>query len=131
MTCVFEPRRRRRLWLALWLACGTATAAADQPLLGRVVSLAPDRVLVELSENGGAAPRQLELPLDSAGAPAGVAVGDWVRLWPGEASPEPAAAAGYRLSPAAGGARGMDRTGVRSRLMRAGGGRRGGGRGGR
>lgn len=112
-------------------------AVAEEPALGRVLSVDPDTGMATLSlEDGGdAGPRELTLPLWPGNR---VERGDLLRVWPeSRASDERTGEADrMRAAPLQSAADRRDPTGVRSRLMRAPGrdaGRRSGrgGRGGR
>ena len=104
----------------------TPILAADDPMLARVLSIETDRVTLSVQNgmNGDAAP--LSIAVSKADLPPGLAPGDLVRLWPGSNS-----GAGARLSPLDRDMTGMDRTGVRARLMRGAERGFGGGRNGR
>ncbi len=119
-----------RLLLAAGLALCVALPVNAEPLLGKVISVTPEHIVVLLEATDGEPERQLSVPVGEAGVHEAVQQGRWVRVWPGAADVERGGSEGARLAPLGFGRAGTDRTGVRSRLMRASGaGNRGGRRG--
>jgi hypothetical protein len=116
------------LVLTLGLGC-TASVAAAEPALGRVISIQADTVVVAMDSPGN--PR-LSVPLADVSGARDLTVGSRVRVWRGgtgtDTGADTGAGSGTRVSPAGGSGGGRDLTGVRARLSRGAG--RGGGLGG-
>ncbi|WP_295585044.1 hypothetical protein [uncultured Lamprocystis sp.] len=124
----------RQAALGLWFATVAVVmpaAGAPDPVLARVLSIAPDRVTLTLDEPQGDATGPVVVPLGEAGLPPGITVGQRVRLWPGAAPGTLDPWTNARLVPLEREGIERDRTGVRARLMHGAQRGLGGGRGGR
>jgi hypothetical protein len=104
----------RRGWPALLPLLLATVGQAEEPLLGRVLSIDEERgeILLLLDDAGGGE-RRLTLPIAEG---EGARVGDLMRVWPGGV--EAGGGLPVRLSPVHPLPARRDPTGVRSRLMR-------------
>jgi hypothetical protein len=124
----------RQAALGLWLATATLVApaaGAPDPVLARVLSIAPDQVILTLEEPKGDASGRVVVPLGEAGLPPGITVGQRVRLWPAATAGATDPWKNALLIPLERDGIERDRTGVRARLMHGAQRGLGGGRGGR
>jgi hypothetical protein len=112
--------------LAAALALSLSAAVAAEPILARVLAVAPRSVTLSLEGTGPGPATRVDVPVTAEDLPDGVAAGRLVRVWPGPHG----LAGGARLVPLDTDLGGADRTGVRARLMHGAGRGFGGGRGG-
>jgi hypothetical protein len=131
---LFNLTLMRHAALGLWFATATLVgpaAGAPDPVLARVLSIAPDQVILTLEEPTGDTAGRVVIPLGEERLPPGITVGQRVRLWPAAAPGDADPWTHARLVPLERDGIARDRTGVRSRLMHGAQRGLGGGRGGR
>lgn len=132
---LFNLRLMQHAALGLWFATATLVGpavGAPDPVLARVLSIAPDQVTLALEEPTGGTTGRVVIPLgEEERLPPGITVGQRVRVWPAAAPGDADPWTHARLVPLERDGIERDRTGVRARLMHGAQRGLGGGRGGR